>query len=191
MNTFFTVWTFIRLSGLLGFYLLTLSLIFGLLSSLSFMKKRKILLTTLHQTSGWYGLLTVIFHIILIWRDQYVPYSLAEIFLPFSAQNKPVLSALGTLSFYLFFIVIGSSDFFMKRLGIKNWKRIHLTVIPAWVLMTVHSLLIGTDSSRAWALFLYGSTGSLIVILLILRLTESVLLKQSSISIKRNQHKNG
>lgn len=188
MNTFFSVWTFIRLSGLLGFFFLTLSLIFGLLSSLSIMKKNKALLTTLHQTSGWYGLLTVIFHIILIWRDQYVPYSFVEIIVPFLAQNKPVFSGIGTLSFYLFFIVIGSSDFFIKRLGLKNWKRIHLAVIPAWVLMTVHGLLIGTDSSRPWAFLLYCCTSSLILILLFLRYTESVMLKQSTITIKGNQN---
>lgn len=180
MSEYFTIWTFIRVSGFLAFYLITLSLAFGLLSSLSVMKKKKAFLVKFHQTSGWYGLLTVIFHMFLIWQDQYVPYSLGELLIPFYAKNEPLFSSFGTLSFYLFFIVIGSSDFFIKKLGIKNWKKLHLVVLPAWVLMLVHGLAIGTDSSEPWALFLYASGCSLIIVLSFIRYMESVMMRQSA-----------
>jgi sulfoxide reductase heme-binding subunit YedZ len=180
MSAYFTVWTFIRVSGFLGLYLMTFSLAFGLSGSLSVLKRKKALFLSLHQTSGWYGLLTILFHMLLIWQDQYVPYSFGELLLPFYAKNQPLFSAFGTLSFYLFFLVIGSSDFFIKKLGIKLWKKVHLAVIPAWILMLVHGLAIGTDTSESWALFLYASALLLIIVLGFIRYLESVMLSHPS-----------
>ncbi|WP_066061906.1 ferric reductase-like transmembrane domain-containing protein [Neobacillus soli] len=181
MSDYFSVWTLIRASGFLAFYFMTLSLFLGLFSSFSIMKKRKgRLLQSLHQKSGWYGLLTIIFHIILIGRDQYAPYSSGELFLPFFAKNEPVYSALGTLSFYLFFLVIGSSDFFIRRLGRTAWKKIHFVVIPAWVFMLIHGLGNGSDSSEPWALFIYLFATAFMIVLLFIRIIESLMKRQSS-----------
>ncbi|WML40064.1 ferric reductase-like transmembrane domain-containing protein [Neobacillus sp. OS1-2] len=178
MSDFFSVWTLIRVSGFLAFYFMTLSLAIGLFSSFSIMKKKKARFLSYHQTSGWYGLLTILFHILLIWQDQYVPYSLRELFVPFMAKNEPLFSGLGTLSFYLFLIVIGSSDFFIKKMGVKKWKKIHFAVIPAWIFMLVHGLAIGTDSSEPWALLIYLLSSSFILVLLFMRIVESIMLHQ-------------
>ncbi|WP_462411792.1 ferric reductase-like transmembrane domain-containing protein [Neobacillus sp. Marseille-QA0830] len=165
MSNYFSTWTLIRTSGILAYYLLTLSLCLGLLANLTLMKKKKGTLVALHQSSGWYGLLVIVFHMILLSQDRYVPYSIAELIIPFSAQNETVFSALGTFSFYLFILVIGSSDFFIKKLGIKKWKKLHLAVLPAWSMAVIHGMAIGTDTSEPWALLLY-STGILILIAL-------------------------
>lgn len=165
MAEYLNTWTFIRSSGFVAYFLLTLSLSFGLCSTLSSFKKNKALLQNLHQTSGWYGLLTIIFHMGLLLQDQYVPYRFQELFIPFTAKNEPLDSGLGTLSFYLFLLVIGSSDFLIKKLGIKRWKKLHLAVLPAWLLIVFHGLAIGTDSREPWALMIYAC-GSLLIIIL-------------------------
>lgn len=180
MMDYLSVWTLIRVSGLTAFYFLTLSLALGLLSSFSIMKKKKGILVSLHQTSGWYGLLLIVFHMVLIWQDQYVPYSLVGLLIPFTADNEPILSGLGTISFYLFLLVIGSSDFFMKKLGIKKWKKLHLAVIPAWLLMVIHGLAIGTDSSEPWALLLYAAAIAVIIVLMLIRHFDSLYGKQAA-----------
>lgn len=179
MIEFFSVWSLIRASGFLAYFFMTLALAFGLLNSLSIMKKKKAVLLIYHQTSGWFGLLTIVFHMTLIWKDTYVPYSLTELFIPFSAKNEPVFSALGTLSFYLFLLVIGTSDFFIKKLGRERWKKVHMAVIPAWIMMVVHGLAIGTDSLKPWALFIYAGGITLILVLVLLRFMESLVSSQS------------
>ena len=175
MNEYLSVWSLIRTSGFTAYFFMTISLVFGLLSSFSFMKHRKAQLLNIHQTSGWYGLLTIIFHMTLLWKDQYVPYSLTELLIPFAAKNAPVYSALGTLSFYLFFLVIGTSDFFMKKLGRVRWKKIHFAVIPAWLMIVIHGIYIGTDSSQPWALFMYGGGVSIILVLGFIRYLDSIV----------------
>ncbi|MCQ6281512.1 ferric reductase-like transmembrane domain-containing protein [Bacillus sp. EB600] len=179
MTDYISVWSLIRASGFLAYFFMTISLAFGLLISLSIMKKKKAFLLSYHQTSGWFGLLTIVFHMTLIWKDQFVPYSLTELFIPLFAKNAPVFSALGTVSFYLFLLVIGTSDFFIKKLGRAMWKKVHIAVIPAWVMMVIHGLAIGTDSSRSWALFIYAAGITLILVLAFLRCMESLVLRQS------------
>lgn len=180
MNEIFSVWTLIRTSGFLAYYFMTLSIANGVFSSFSIMKKKKSMLNSLHQKSGWYGLLTIIFHMLLIWQDQFAPYTIAELLIPFRAENEPLFSTLGSLSFYLFFLVIVSSDFLIKKLGFKRWKNIHLAVIPAWLFMLIHGLAIGTDSSEVWALFIYLVSSSVILVLLFIRIIESIMIRQNS-----------
>ena len=48
------------------------------------------------------GFITVIVHLLLLMIDQYEPYTISEIVLPFSANYQALLSGLGTIAFYLF-----------------------------------------------------------------------------------------
>lgn len=169
METFLSNWTFIRLSGFLAYFLFTYAISAGIMSRFSLFQKNKAFLYEMHQLSGWSGLLAVIFHVALLWRDRFVPYGLPEIFVPFSSENAPLESGIGTIAFYLFLMVIASSDFLMKKLGRKLWGKIHILVIPAWILMVLHGTLIGTDSNQPWAAFIYGGGVFLVILLLIFR----------------------
>ncbi|MBB6443648.1 ferric reductase-like transmembrane domain-containing protein [Bacillus benzoevorans] len=173
MNELLTVWNFIRLSGLLAYLLLTISVIGGIVSSWSILKKKKGDLLALHQMSGWAGFLSILFHLMFIWQDNYVDYTLSEILLPFADNEFPFASGIGVIAFYLFFLVLFSSDFMLKRLGKARWKWIHISVFPAWILMTLHGILIGTDSSETWVRLLYAASISLVLLLLTARLLTS------------------
>lgn len=169
MNEIFTNWNLIRVSGMLAFFWLTISIIFGMLSTFSMLKPKKSYLFTIHQSSGWGGLLTIVFHMIVLWQDQFVKYSLWEILVPFSAKNEPVFSAFGTIAFYLFLLVIFSSDFWMKKLGKKWWKMVHLSVLPAWLFMLLHGMLLGTDSGTTLANVIYIASITIMSSILLLR----------------------
>lgn len=170
MNELFTVWNLIRLSGLLAYLLLSISVICGMSSSFPLFKKRKGDLLALHQIGGWVGFLTVIFHLIFILQDQYVEYTISEVLIPFADNENSFSSGIGALSFYIFFIVLFSSDFMLKKIGKARWKFIHFSVFPAWIFMTLHGILIGTDSSEQWVKLLYFSSIVIICILMAVRL---------------------
>lgn len=162
-----------RASGFLAYFLLTLSIMAGFMQRLSVFQNRQQLLMELHKTSGWTGVLTTVFHAVLPLVNHYVPYEIEDILIPFEADNDPIFSGLGTISLYMFLLVMATSDFLMKRLGQKLWKNIHWLVIPAWILMILHSIFMGTDSNQSWATFLYGGGIICILTLLIFRLFES------------------
>lgn len=165
----FSNWNLIRASGFLAYFLLTLSIVAGIMQKLSSFRHQEPLLKAMHDFSGWIGTLTVVFHAILLLFNHYVPYQIREILIPFAAKNDPLYSALGTISFYFFFIVMATSDFFMQKLGFKLWKKIHFLVIPAWVFMMIHSILSGTDSNQPWAIFIYSAGIILVGALLVIR----------------------
>ncbi|MFB6469469.1 ferric reductase-like transmembrane domain-containing protein [Cytobacillus sp. Hz8] len=176
----FSNWNLIRVSGFLAFFLFTLSIAAGLIGRFSALKKNKPFMLELHQASGWIGFLAVVFHGLLLLNDHYAPYTWKELFIPLLSKNEPFLSGLGTISFYLFFFTIFTSDFLMKSLGKPLWKKIHFLILPAWVLMLLHGILIGTDSKEPWASGLYGGSIILISILLILRFLDNPLKKNKT-----------
>ncbi|WP_052352737.1 ferric reductase-like transmembrane domain-containing protein [Neobacillus dielmonensis] len=190
MISYFTTWTLIRTSGFLAYYLLTLSLCLGLLGNLSVTKKKKGLFITLHQASGWYGLLAIVFHMMLLWQDEFVPYSIAGLLVPFFAQNEPIYSALGTFAFYLFFLVIGSSDFFMRNLGIRKWRKLHYAVLPAWVMIMIHGTALGTDTKEPWAFGLYIAGSAALIFLSTIRYIDAHQIKRSDLD-KKTTNLNG
>jgi len=171
----FSNWNLIRVSGFLAYFLLTLSIMAGLMQKISSFKNQKQLMMERHKISGWIGMLTIVFHGTLLLVDHYVPYKISELIIPFAAENEPFLSGIGTISFYLFLIVMATSDFFMKKLGFKLWKKLHFLVIPAWVFMILHGIFIGTDSDQVWAIFIYCLGIVFVTTLLIIRYFEGKL----------------
>lgn len=173
INEYLSTWNLVRMSGFLAYFLFTISISAGLISRLSIFQKQKQLFNEIHTASSWFGLLTTFFHITVLLVDHYAPYKMKEIFIPFSAENAPISSAFGTISFYFFLIVIASSDFFRKRLGYHIWKKLHFIVIPAWLLMILHGILIGTDSGLPWATSLYSGGIVLVIISILFRYTDA------------------
>lgn len=160
----FDTWEWIRICGFLAYFYFTVSVIFGLFRKTPSIKKQKNLLFHLHLSSGWIGLLALVVHVLLLLIDQYQPYQVKEILLPFSAQYKPLLSALGTISIYVFLVVIFTSDVLMGVMNRKVWKSIHFLVLPAWALSFLHGVFIGTDTSNHLIQIFYIVTGSVIII---------------------------
>ena len=163
----FSTWTMIRLSGLTGHFFLTLSVLAGLLGSFPALKKQKARLHNVHLYSGWAGLLAIVLHATLIIVDTYAPLSLLEILVPGTASYEPLWNAFGTISLYLFGFVLVTSDFLKETLGKTLWKLTHWLVLPAWLLMTLHGIFIGTDTGTLFTTIWYAcSTLTLFTLIL-------------------------
>ncbi len=139
----FNTWEWIRICGFLAYFYFTVSVIFGLFRKTPSIKKQKNLLFHLHLNAGW---------------------MVKEILLPFSAQYQPLLSAFGTISIYVFLVVIFTSDVLIGVMNRKVWKSIHFLVLPAWALSFLHGVFIGTDTSNHLIQIFYIVTGSIIII---------------------------
>lgn len=167
MKWLFSTWTMIRLSGLTGHFFLTLSVLAGLLGSFPSLKKQKARLHNIHLYSGWAGLLAIVLHATLIIVDTYAPLSLLEILIPGTASYEPLWNAFGTISLYLFGFVLVTSDFLKETLGKTLWKLTHWLVLPAWLLMTLHGIFIGTDTGTLFTTIWYAcSTLTLFTLIL-------------------------
>jgi methionine sulfoxide reductase heme-binding subunit len=177
----FSTWNIIRLSGFLALFFITFSIGFGMMSKLSWLKKKKALSHFIHLSSAWGSVLSLVFHLSLLLVDTYQPLSIKELLVPFKANYSPVAAGLGTLAFYFIIIIYLSSKFGMKKLKRDTWKKIHFLFIPAWIFALIHGVMIGTDTATLWGIVFYLVCFFTIVLLALLRTTQKPVVKSNKL----------
>nr|MBF6591789.1 ferric reductase-like transmembrane domain-containing protein [Ktedonobacterales bacterium] len=103
----------------------------------------------LHQMFTLLMLAFVGLHLVTLVLDPFLPFSVGQIFWPFGVLYRPVATALGILSFYLL-LAIAASAYLRHGIGKRIWYGVHLTSYVAFILLTLHGLLAGTDSRTPW-----------------------------------------
>lgn len=173
-----SIWELTRASGITGYLLLFLATIFGVLSSIGFIHhKWKTFFTMGHQYAGWLGFLFSLFHGLILYYNTYVPYTWAEILVPFVATENRFWLGLGILSLYGMLIVLLSSEV-INKLGRQLWKKLHYLAFVAYAFALLHGIILGTDIDQWWGLILYASTGSIVVSLILIRVLSSSFKKK-------------
>jgi len=139
-------WYVVRASGLVGFFLLYLAVFVGTVSCLPGIRRFFLRLGSLnfHCWISLQALLFAVIHGIFLLFDKLVPFSLADILIPFHSSYEPFLVALGTISLYLMIILIATS-YARKYISQKVWRAIHFLNIALYVFAIIHSLYLGTD----------------------------------------------
>ncbi|MCZ7589902.1 MAG: ferric reductase-like transmembrane domain-containing protein [Gaiella sp.] len=157
-------WYLARASGLLAYALLTASVLAGLvLKSRPFDRLlRPAAVTDLHRFVALLGLGSVAIHGAALVLDSAVEISPLALLLPGLAPYRPLATALGTLAAEGMLLVYVSFPL-RKRIGARNWRRLHWLTYAVFALATAHGLAAGTDSGTTWALALYGAaTGAVL-----------------------------
>lgn len=155
-------WYLARTSALIGYFLMWLSTVWGLLLSTKIVKKHisPALIFSTHEFLALMGLGFALFHAFILLGDSYLKFGLADVLLPFHAQFKPALVSVGIISLYLNSLLV-ASFYLRKRIGRKVWRVFHYTTFLAYLAITAHGLFIGTDSAlpivRAMYLFATAS----------------------------------
>lgn len=153
------MWFITRAAGLTGYVLLWLSTAWGLVVS------SKILDPLLHRSFSYdfhefLSLLAIGFvslHVIVLLADQYLPFSLLQVLIPFIAPYRPVWVGIGIVAFYL--AILASVTFYIRaRIGPRAFRLIHYSSFIAFLGAAVHGLLAGTDSSLPATQILYAGT---------------------------------
>ena len=144
-------WYLARATGLIGWGLLTLSVLWGVLLSTRILRKfhRQAWLQDLHRFLGGLSLLFVTFHMIALMLDGWLAFTFSEVLIPGATDYKPLPVALGIVAFYLMFSVYATS-LFMNRLPRRFWKIIHYGSYITVLGVALHAGLTGTDVKSFW-----------------------------------------
>ena len=141
-------WYIARASGIVGWLLLSASVIWGILLPAKLSgRQRPAWILDLHR---WLAGLTVGFvglHMATLVADSYIHFGLADLTVPFASDWKPIPVALGVIATWLLGIVQVTS-LAMKRLPRKVWHRIHLASYATFFLSSLHGTLAGTDAGN-------------------------------------------
>lgn len=150
-----TFWLLARASGFTAYAMLTLSVLAGLvLKSRPFKALKPAAVTDLHRILALLGLGALAGHAAALVLDTTVKVSVPGLFIPGLVSYRPLWTSLGILAAELMVLVYASFSL-RKRIGSKNWRRLHWASYAIFAAATVHGIGAGTDASRPWAFAIY------------------------------------
>jgi sulfoxide reductase heme-binding subunit YedZ len=164
-------WFVSRAAGLVGYLLLWAPAAWGILISSKAVKELVPgpLAFTLHNVTAWLALGFGAVHALALVGDRVVSFNLVGILLPFAAGYQPVLTGLGTLSLYAG-LLVSLSFYFTKQIGHRTWRLIHTLSYLMFVGVTIHGVLLGTDSSTLVMQVIYPLAGGSVLFLTLFRI---------------------
>ncbi len=156
-------WYIARAAGLIGWTLLTASVLWGLAISTKVLgrRPRPAWLLDLHRFLG--GLATVFtgVHIGAVLVDTYVHFNLLSVLVPFASRWRPSAVAWGVAGLYLL-AAVEITSLLRSRLPRKVWRMAHFASFPLFLFATIHALAAGTDA-RTWLFQAVAVTAELAV----------------------------
>ena len=167
-------WFVSRAAGIVSFILLWASTAWGI--SLSSKGVGGLvsapLAFALHNVTSWLAVGFSVVHALSLLGDRIVPFTLGGILVPFSASYQPLLVGLGTLSLYAGVLV--SVTFYMKqKIGYRSWRLIHYLSYFMFAAVTIHSIVLGTDTKGLAMQLLYIAAGGSVMFLTLYRFLTS------------------
>lgn len=161
------MWYVTRAAGIMAYLLLWLSTAWGLAVS------SKILDHLLHRAFTYdfhqfISLLAIGFlalHMVVLLADAYLPFSIAQILVPFISPYRPLWVGIGVFGFYL--TVLVTVTFYLRgRIGMKTFRTIHALSLVAYLGATLHGFFAGTDSALPATQIMYAGTFLVVVFLI-------------------------
>jgi methionine sulfoxide reductase heme-binding subunit len=157
-------WYITRAAGLTGYFLLWLSMAWGLALATKMLHPvvENTFTYDFHEFLSLLGLGFILLHVIVLLFDQYLSFNILQLLIPFIDSYRPLWVGLGVIGMYLFLLV--TMTFYLRqRIGNDAFRAIHVVSLLGYLSATLHGLFAGTDSGLPVTRILYG--GSFLVIL--------------------------
>ncbi len=187
MDTVQSWWYVTRAAGLTSYFLLWLSMIWGMgISTKIFHPAVEGTYSyDFHEFLSLLGLGFVVLHVVVLMLDKYLPFTILQILVPFVDSYRPIWVGLGIIGFYIFLLV--TVTFYLRPvIGVQAFRAIHVLSLAGYVGATLHGLYAGTDSALAVTKVLYVGTALVVVFLTVYWLVMSALTKTER-SLMRTQ----
>ena len=159
-------WYVTRSAGVIAYLLLWFSTAWGLAVTSKVFDRvlHRAYTFDFHEYLSLLAIGFLVLHIVVLSGDQFMPYSIAQILVPFLSPYRPLWVGIGVIAFYL--IVLVSVTFYLRRrIGMRTFRVIHLASFVAYLGATLHGLFSGTDSPLLATQLMYAGTFLVIVFL--------------------------
>ena len=159
-----TFWLLARASGLTAYALLTCSVLAGLVvKSRPFGRAVKpAAVADVHRFLALLALGMLVLHGVALTLDRTIHLSPVALVVPGASPYRPLPVALGVVACELAALIVVSFSV-RRRIGMRNWRRLHWLTYLVFAAATVHGIAAGTDSPRPWAIDLYlGAVGAVV-----------------------------
>jgi predicted ferric reductase len=149
------LWYVTRATGLVALVLLTLSMAFGLLSSVRYQRPAwpRFVTIGLHRNTTLLAVVFTVLHVITTAADSFVSIPLQDAVIPFISSYRPLWLGLGAIAFDLM-LALTVTSLLRTRMSYRSWRLVHWTAYLCWPVAVLHGLGTGTDTPVRWVLAL-------------------------------------
>ena len=169
-------WFLSRASGVTAYVLFWASMMMGLLMST---KTTRLWSTgptfmAMHEFTSILGLLFAGFHALILLGDAFIQTDVVQILTPFLMDfgkegAQSIWVGFGQLGFYALALIL-LSFYVRQRISYGVWRWLHFGTFVAYMLVTVHGMLVGSDTQTTFMLSVYAFTNASILFLTLYRI---------------------
>jgi sulfoxide reductase heme-binding subunit YedZ len=165
------LWYLTRAAAVSAYVVLTAAVLLGMLRGVARTSGERLSWITdeLHQTLATLFFALVVLHLLTLFYDPFLPFSLVNLLTPLSEPYRPFAVSLGVLALYTLVIVLLSS-WIRRMLPYRLWRVLHYASFATFALVTLHGILAGSDTGETWMRGLYAGAGTAAAFLILMRL---------------------
>ena len=140
-------WHLARATGLVAWWLSSLSVFWGLALSGRVVRKRgaPAWILDIHRFLGAITVAFTVVHVGAVLADDYVEFRVIDALLPFAASWRPGAVAWGVVAFHLL-VVVEVTSLLKRRIRPRMWRALHATSFVTFILTTAHAFTAGHDA---------------------------------------------
>jgi len=149
-------WYAVRALGFLAYLVLAASVLYGLLLSTKILDAiaHRPVSFALHKDLSIVGLVLAALHGAILIADHSFNFTPRAILVPFASPYSPVGVGIGQLTFYASAVIL-LSFYVRRRIGQRTWRLLHYVTFLSFAGASYHGIASGSDTSSAWALWIY------------------------------------
>jgi predicted ferric reductase len=144
-------WYATRASGLVAYVALTAVAVAGILLAARPGGTRwpRFAIEDVHRFLGTLVWLFLGLHVLTVAISSYVPFSLANLVVPFTSDYRPLWTGLGVTAFDLL-LALAVTNRLRARTSYAFWRRAHYLNFGVWACASLHALYGGIDADQGW-----------------------------------------
>ena len=159
-------WYVTRASGIIAYLLLWFSTVLGLAVTSKYLDGMldRIFTYDFHEFISLLAVAFTLVHVLVLTLDRYLPYSLAQILIPFISPYRPFWVGVGVIAFYVT-ILVTVTFYLRNRIGTRAFRVIHILSLLGYIGVTLHGYYAGTDTALPTMQILYKVSGLAVLFL--------------------------
>lgn len=161
------LWYATRASGIAAYVLLSVVVCIGMSMGGKARSKRwpRFSVEDIHRFGGLLVGALIGIHVVTIAVDSFLPFSVVNLVVPFTASYRPLWTGLGIAAAELL-LALAVTNHYRRRLPYSFWRKAHYANFAVWALASLHGVMSGTDRGVWWLAIIYGlSIGSVVTLL--------------------------
>ena len=165
-----TLWYLTRAVAFSAYIAMTIAVILGMLRSIARGAGERIswMIDELHQFITLLSFLLVGAHLVTLYFDPFLPFSLLNFVLPFNEPYLPLSTNLGVYALYAL-VLIQCTSWLRSRIPYRSWRAIHYVSFVCFALVTAHGWLTGSDTVEPWMRAIYVGSSAMVAFLILVR----------------------